>query len=155
MSTLCDQSLRVMPRILLRHVISNTFSCCSEEHFIVQISDLESTSSRQVFHILVILLLLLCLLLTKPFLVSGIQHSLTLSLDIWNSSLLWTEVSFQTNKVDCLFEVLILYCNVKIFVSPSHVLYLSLLNAYFHTEVFTYFYHPIYLDLQFIWRMRR
>ena len=40
MSLLLSLSLHVTPRILLRHAISNTFSHCSEEHFIVQVSEL-------------------------------------------------------------------------------------------------------------------
>lgn len=37
MSSLHSLSLHVTPRILLRHAISNVFSCCSEERVIVQV----------------------------------------------------------------------------------------------------------------------
>ena len=73
MSSLLSLSLRVKPRIFLRHTMANTSS-----HSSVSLSRTQSCigdNSRRMFGIL---LLLLCFLLTKPFLVPGMQLSLSL-----------------------------------------------------------------------------
>lgn len=45
MSSLSSLALHVTSRIILRHVISNTFSSCSEERFIVQFWSCKEGSS--------------------------------------------------------------------------------------------------------------
>ena len=121
--------LRVTPRILLRHAISNTFSSCLRSVSLSRFWSYKEGSSRQVSHILVILLPLY-LLLTKPFLVPGTQSSLFYPLlDVRNRSPLRTEASSQVDKVDCLFEILILdtSCKEKVYhEKPSAPAYLTM-----------------------------
>lgn len=58
-------SPHIMPRVLLRHAISNTFNYHSENILLSRFQSCEEGSSRQVSHVLVILLLLLYLLVTN------------------------------------------------------------------------------------------
>ena len=70
-SSSCSLSLPVTPTLLLRNAVSDTFSHCSRSVSLSRFQSNKEDSSRQVSHTLLILLLLLCILLTKHFLVPG------------------------------------------------------------------------------------